>query len=721
MWKLFRVFTAALAVIAIPFLARPDSVILALGIPAKAGDVYTLTVFITHPELFSNGRIRVEIRDAQGVIATKILHPFDLDFTANIKPRSDGIHVNLSPSSVRLADLVDLRCEPVQLAHDAVIAALPNSTWLQAQSVELGQTIYGIADERPYVPSSPETAYADLMAGFQWFKFTAPAGAPQLAHFILETPDRDVPPDVDLFIPSSDGGIEPYREGASTYTPEATQNYPGLSPFRTRILHPGQIYYLRVAANHPEYTLRTSLYPVPPYRDPQQAVVAGMDFLIALGDAWHANTPRRGAIAMRDSMPHAEPSACIACHPTQFTVRGYLTAVEHGYPIHHPAQLRFLTERLANNPRPLYGQDADWARVIFSARTVASRVPVLLDMTRRLTNEPIDTKDVERGFAEYLNLHYGDAKVLPGDEADGSLPMVSKFEIGLQSWQTYGLMARDDPGDPQWARRRAELRAMILAAKPENIIDLGWKITALAKMGDPTKSLIDQLYTWQDPRGRFPYHFDRREASADFITYQAMYALAVAGRGPDTDAGLKKTVDYALSHQRIDGSWQGNPIYKGFNTPFRDTQFAVMGLSELYPYNKVAPRVGPLRTGALDSLLADLSSGSGTSDQIRTVLKDSPWPQARSAAAAQLADDASIPALKAALGDSSKLVQRSAALALRRIGMNHSQSGRTCIDHGAELPGRPHSLGSPSRLRAGISKSDQRSVSAFRAHGRLGP
>lgn len=88
MFKLFRVFSAALAVLAIPFLARPDSVILSRGFPVSTGGIYSLTVSITHPERFSQGQIRVEIRDEQGVIATKILHPFDLDFAANVKPRA---------------------------------------------------------------------------------------------------------------------------------------------------------------------------------------------------------------------------------------------------------------------------------------------------------------------------------------------------------------------------------------------------------------------------------------------------------------------------------------------------------------------------------------------------------------------------------------------------------------------------------------------------------
>src|SRR5262249_16255605 len=242
----------------------------------------------------------------------------------------------------------------------------------------------------------------------------------------------------------------------------------------------------------------TRLYDPPPYRDPRKAVEAGMDYLIALGDAWHANTPRRGAIALRNSMAHAETSACIACHPTQFTVRGYLTAAKNGYAVHYPSQLRFLTDRLANNPRPLYGQEnADWARVIFSARTVASRVPVLLDMAG------VRAPDVTRGFAEYLR------KTSLEDEADGSLPFVSAFEIGLQSWESFGLAG--------FLNDRERVRGEVIARKPANVIDLAWKVAALAKFGVAEDDLIEQLYSWQDSQGRFPYHFDRAEAPSDFI------------------------------------------------------------------------------------------------------------------------------------------------------------------------------------------------------------
>ena len=111
--------------------------------------------------------------------------------------------------------------------------------------------------------------------------------------------------------------VVPFNTGEFVYQVEATQNYPGLYKFRTRILQPGQEYYVRVAGNHPAYQLHTSDFPVPPYSDPHLAVRAGMDFLVNMGDSWLSNTPRRGSIALRTTMQHSETQLCIACHPAQ--------------------------------------------------------------------------------------------------------------------------------------------------------------------------------------------------------------------------------------------------------------------------------------------------------------------------------------------------------------------------------------------------------------------
>ena len=116
----------------------------------------------------------------------------------------------------------------------------------------------------PYSPSPSEDAYQAMLKGFQWFKFTYHGTQPRLAYFVLNVTDRDVPLDVDIFRLGKDAGgqhdVVPYTDGQFVYQIEATQNYPGLYKFRTRTLQPGQEYYVRVAANHPAYQLRTYDY-----------------------------------------------------------------------------------------------------------------------------------------------------------------------------------------------------------------------------------------------------------------------------------------------------------------------------------------------------------------------------------------------------------------------------------------------------------------------------
>ena len=345
---------------------QPSSQRIVLG-EARSDSLYAVTVWVKDPaQMQGNNAVRVAVADASGTVAEKWLHSADLDFYVTLQPRVRGpaVVTLTAPEGTELP-AVGVAFKPVPMggakrvplaAHlstepathvasltegstaasrpPAIIAAQPNTTWETAQPFEFGQTIYGSADGRPYAPAPAEDAYAAMLKGFQWFRFTFQGTAPRLAYFVLNITDRDVPLDVDIFQLGRYNGkadVVPYNDGEFVYQVEATQNYPGLYKFRTRILRPGETYYVRVDANHPSWQLHTYDYPIPPYQDPRQAVRTGMDFLVNMGDTWLSNTPRRGSVALRTSMAYAETHLCIACHPTQFTTHSYLTAVHNGY------------------------------------------------------------------------------------------------------------------------------------------------------------------------------------------------------------------------------------------------------------------------------------------------------------------------------------------------------------------------------------------------------
>ncbi len=672
---------------------------------ARPGSLYALSVGVKDPaQLRGDDAVHVTVKDAQGEVESKWLHAADLDLYLTLRPRSAGpvsvdlssapsVHVpEISASLSRILQSSAVQPGSVPRIDRGVIAAAPNGTWQVAQPFELGQTIFGSDDERPYAPSKSEDAYDAMLKGFQWFRFTFHERQPKLVYFVLNVTDRDVPLDVDIFQlgKDSDGqpDVVPYNDGEFVYQVEATQNYPGLYKFRTRILQPGQEYYVRVDANHPAYQLHTYEYSVPPTRDPHEAVRAGMDFLINMGDTWLSNTPRRGAIALRTTMQHSETQLCIACHPSQFTTRGYLKAVQNGYAPTQRAGLEFILDRIYNNARPLYGEpNTNWVRIIYTARTEASRLPLIAhDFEQYVTHDP-PRKNFDLPYARFLKIHYKGVTVMPGDEADGCEPDVSPFEIATQSWHTFDL-AYHESQEKDWLTERDHVEQLALPYEPKNMIDLSWKIMLLSeinreKYAAQIGSLIDKLYEYETPEGGWPYPLDKKAKPADFISYNAVLALAEAGRRPETDEHLALAVKAMLAAQRPEGSWEGDPVYQGFNTPFRATQFAVMALSTLYPGNtkakdwdaaypapakRLARNDLPLLLQQLDQFW-DLASEPQLR-QIRKILAESDQPLAREAAARALghmADPGSLPVLIKGLGDPTKMVQTSSAYALRMV------------------------------------------------------
>ena len=318
--------------------------------------------------------------------------------------------------------------------------------------------------------------------------------------------------------------------------------------------------------------------------------------------------------------------------------------------------------------------------------TEASRLPLIAHaFEQNVTHDP-PRKNFDVPYAKFLKIHYKGLTVLPGDEADGCEPDVSPFEIALQSWQTFDL-AYNETHSPDWLSERDHVESLTLPYEPKNMIDLNWKIMFLSevdreKYSSQIDTLIDKLYEYETPEGGWPYPFDKTAKPADFISYTRCSPWP-GGRRPESDEHLARAVKAMLAAQRPEGSWEGDPVYQGFNTPFRATQFAVMALSTLYPgttkaKNWDAAYPAPPAILAKDDLPLLLEQLDQYWDlapepvlrQIRSVLANSDQPLAREAAARALghmADPEALGVLVKGLGDRTKMVQTASAYAIRMV------------------------------------------------------
>ena len=468
-----------------------------------------------------------------------------------------------------------------------------------------------------------------------------------------------------------------------------------------------------------------------------------MDFLVNMGDTWLSNTPRRGAVALRTTMQHSETQLCIACHPTQFTTRGYLKAVENGYAPTQRAALEFLTDRIYNNARPLYGEpNTNWVRIIYTARTEASRLPLIAHaFEQNVTHDPPRRK-FDLPYAEFLKIHYKGVTELPGDEADGCEPDVSPFEIATQSWHTFDL-AYNETHDQQWLAERDHVEQLAVPAEPKNMIDLSWKIMFFSeinreKYSAQINTLIDKLYEYETPEGSWPYPFDKKAKPADFISYNAVLALAEAGRRPETDEHLAVAVKALLARaaarrqlgrrSRLPGLQHAVPRHAvcrdgPVDACTREPPKRRTGMRPIpRPPATLAVNDLPLLLQQLDQFW-DLAPEPQLR-QIRKVLSDSDQPLAREAAARALghmADPGAVPVLIKGLGDQTKMVQAASAYALRMVlsrRQDASAARSQAAGRRARIARRAHPLGSRPRLQSAFPRPHRRSATAGRARER---
>ena len=682
---------------------RPDRAV-DIPLPTAPNEAWQVTVWLRSPALVDR-RAALPVRIALGdrTIVAKRLHNADPDLFVVLKP-SPGTPYQLSVGAANTpTPEFEIGVEPLELAADAPVflEAEPNNRPEEATLFRLGSAVFATADDRPFIRAPDQAQEEALEAGVDWYTFRLDGDGPRLVFVWLELLDREVPVDVDLF--QLEGGQPvPIGEGFERFEPEKSTRFVGMNKFIARRLDPG-VYHLRVRGNHPAYQLLSDVYPLPPF-DPEgegglelaarDAVRVATDYILLKGDSWHANTPRVGSVDDRILNVHAETAQCLACHPTHFSTRGGLVAAGNGYPIRQRASLRFLTERLYSNPRPFYGHpQAAWARMISASANVLSRLSYILNLYEQDVSR-VERTGIHRDVAEYLKLYYKDREELPADESNGNRPLVSGFEVALHSWTVFDELHRRT-GDQDFLEWRQRVRALIATApesKIEDMLDLCYQTIAFCRM-DPTgyreriAKNVQRLFSHQRPDGQWPMGFGDEDPPAEFQTAHTLYTLALAGVSSE-DPRIQRSIRYLLSRQYPFGGWYDDDDpdephpYENFSTPFRETQFSIMALSQFFPgegsfgwhggFQPVADHLDTRsRLHTLQSLdrVWETPSPAMMGEIVSSLGDPSVLVRQRAAAClGRVGDESAVVPLVGTLEDPSKLVQRAAAWALRQLG-----------------------------------------------------
>lgn len=628
----------------------------------RTGEQYSL--LYSADSLSSLGRVEVSVAQAGRVLASKTLHAGDADFYTQFRVPADGAaEIRIHNEGATGPSHWQMNRWPLSRR----VRRGPDHRWQDAMEIDLGGTVFASGDDAEYVPL-PGTARVALVEDpvrTDWYRFRFAGGAPKLVFFQVDLMERDqVPVNVAVYRESS-GKLEEFFQGEDPVSlPHEVQALNG-NKFIPRLLKDAGDYYVAVRAAHPEYKLRMRVYQPGPYADPRQAVRTGVDYILAAADSWHANTPRRGGTLDRVSSVHQETSLCVACHTTHFPLRAQLYATRNGYPVVERQQLQFLTERFYNNPRPFYGfeqQGAVWARVISAPANVLGRMSHLLDLFEtEVTGERRDR--YHQGVAKYLDLYYAGRDKLPADETNGNTPLVSAHEVAWYSWR--------ETRDPR-------LVEMVAKGEIKNLIDLCYQTLALADMdrakyADLIAKNVARILSLQRPDGQWPVRFEAGQPEAEFQTGHVLWTLHDAGV-PVDHPQVAKAIRYLLGRQQSWGGWL-DPLqsYENFRTPFRETQMAVVALSAYFPISGRSRGWDAKSVTALSSdpveMLAQLDEvwDRPSEEVLRGIRAAARSNDAlvRAAAVEALGRLGEIPEA-ALLGDASKMVQRTAAWALRQ-------------------------------------------------------
>lgn len=622
--------------------------------------------------LDSDARVQVEVRQGKTVLASKTLHAGDPDFYAQFRvPQAGNATVVVDVRQASGKYVLQVNRWPAS----PLVKSLPDHRWQDALPISLGKTVFAWGDDQEYIPlhGTARQTTIEHAGGTDWYRFEFSSDTPKLVFFQVDLMERDqIPVDIAVYRLAGGKPGEFYDGEDPVALPHEVQAMRG-NKFTPRILKDKGTYYVSVKAGHPEYKLRTRVYLPPPYQDPRLAVRTALDYILAAGDSWHANTPRRGGVFDRVSSVHQETSLCVGCHVTHFPLRAQLYAVRKGYPVVQRQQLQFLTERFYNNPRPFYGfeqEGAVWARVISAPANVLGRMSHLMDIfEEQISGE--QRKGYHEGITNYLNLYYSGRDKLPPDETNGNTPLVSAHEIAWYAWT---------------ATKDARMADFISKGEVKNMVDLCYQTLALAEIDgaryhEQIQKNAEWILSFQRPDGQWAMRFEANQPVAEFQTGHALWALQAAGV-PLSNSQVAKGIDYLLRRQQEFGGWM-DPLqsYENFRTPFRETQMAILALSSYFPEAHRAKGWNSAAVTKLSENPAELleqldgiwdAPSADVHKQIEAAAQspDALIRQSATEALGRLGSEE--PVYQKLLGDPSKLVQRTAAWAMRQAYSRHA-------------------------------------------------
>ena len=272
-----------------------------------------------------------------------------------------------------------------------------------------------------------------------------------------------------------------------------------------------------------------------------------------------------------------------------------------------------------------------------------------------------------------MNLYYAGRDKLPPDETNGNTPLVSAHEVAWYAWT-----ATKDP----------RMGGLIANGEIKNMIDLCYQTLALADIDgeryrDQIRRNAERILSLQRPDGQWSMRFEPAQPEVEFQTGHALWALQSAGI-PRDNPQVAKAIDYLLRRQQPFGGWM-DPLqsFENFRTPFRETQMAILALSSYFPevgrpkgWN--APRIASLSNDPVEMLQQLDDVWDAPSPAVRKQIEaaaQAPDALLRQAAVEALGRLGSRePLYGKLLGDPSKMVQRTAAWAMRQSYSRHTDT-----------------------------------------------